>query len=92
MCTNIFIPQKGNNIKRYSSTKSPSSLNPNWISGFTDAEGCFTIGIQKKTNWKVQPTFKIELHSKDIYLLKLFQKYFNNIGKINQQGNKAYIV
>ena len=26
------------------------TLNDSWISGFTDAEGCFSIGIVKKNN------------------------------------------
>lgn len=63
-----------------------------FITGFTDAEGCFFIGVQKsnkvKTNWEVQPEFKIELHSKDILILKKFKKFFG-VGKISSKGDKA---
>ena len=72
-------------------------LNPWFVTGFSDAEGCFFIDIQKsnkvRTNWEVQPEFKIELHAKDIILLKLIQEFFNGIGKITQKGEKiAYHV
>lgn len=41
-------------------------LDPWFITGFADGEGCFYVGVQKsnkvKTNWEIQPEFKIELH------------------------------
>ena len=44
------------------------ALSPWFITGFTDAEGCFYVGITKstkvKTKWEFQPYFKIELHIK----------------------------
>ena len=42
---------------------------PYYLTGFTDAEGCFTIGLYKsnktKVGWKVKLEFKIRLHKKD---------------------------
>jgi len=65
---------------------------PWFITGFSDAECCFHIGIYKnnrlKTNFEVQHEFKIELHIKEISLLKLIRDFFG-VGKITQQGNKA---
>lgn len=65
------------------------------MTGFTDAEGCFYVGIVKsnrvKINWEVQPEFKIgpapELHKKDIRLLIWIQEFFNGVGKISQKGD-----
>ena len=61
------------------------ALSPLFITGFTDAEGCFYIGITKstkvKTKWEVQPSFKIELHIKDLELLRLIQNFFK-VGNI----------
>jgi hypothetical protein len=57
--------------------KNGYSLDPNWVTGFTDAEGSFTISIYKnkihdKTKWRVQAYFQIELHIRDlIYFYKL---------------------
>ena len=70
------------------------ALSPLFITGFTDAEGCFYIGITKstkvKTKWEVQPSFKIELHIKDLELLKTIKKFFNEAGSINISENFAH--
>lgn len=36
-------------------------LHPQWITGFTDAEGCFSIIIEitKLLKWKVRTSFEI---------------------------------
>jgi hypothetical protein len=36
----------------------------------------------------VQPEFKIELHRKEIVLLKRIQEFFNGVGNISQKGDK----
>jgi len=47
---------------------------PQFITGFTDAEGCFNISIFKdstfKFGWRVKLTFIISLHSKDKEILE----------------------
>jgi NADH-ubiquinone oxidoreductase chain 5 len=61
-------------------------LDPNFITGFTDAEGCFSILLKKaKTTigWQVQASFQIGLHSKDLPLLKKIQKFFGGVGIIS---------
>ena len=67
-----------NNIKH--------KLNPRWVTGFTDAEGCFFIGIYKrkqfKKGWKIEPCFQIKLHSRDKDLLLKTKSFFGNIGTI----------
>jgi hypothetical protein len=77
--------------------ESTIKLNPQWISGFTDAEGCFMIQVLKvagKTGWGVSPSFVIHLHSKDMDILYALQNYFG-VGKVyvNKNGKSAsYIV
>lgn len=46
-------------------------LHPQWITGFTDAEGCFSIIIEipKSLKPKVRTSFEINLHEKDINIL-----------------------
>lgn len=66
--------------------KKKNKLNPNWIIGFTDAEGCFMINITKfksnKIGWEVQPCFQIKLHTRDKELLMKKKSIFNDIGTI----------
>ena len=59
-------------------------LNPQWVSGFADAESCFMIQIYKNTGklgWAISPSFVVHLHSKDINLLYALQNYFG-VGKV----------
>lgn len=63
-----------------------NKLDPNWITGFTDAEGCFMINIDKrevnKMGWQMHPCFQIKLHSRDKNLLLKIKSFFNEIGYI----------
>jgi len=72
-------------------------LNPWFFSGFTDAEGCFSIGIRPdakfKTKWRVSPVFIIKLHKKDLSILEDIKKTLH-IGKIRKSGENCiqYVV
>jgi len=57
-------------------------LNPNYISGFSEGESCFSVNISSKTN-QIIATYIIELHNRDILLLHKIQKFFKNAGFIN---------
>lgn len=61
------------------------NLNPWFITGFSDAEGCFTILIQPnnkyRLNWRVKPIFTIGLHNKDLALLNKI-KYYLGAGSV----------
>ena len=58
-----------------------SKLNPWFVTGFCDAEACFTVSIypdkrsQKRINWVVKPSFQISLNSRDIDLLLQIQTF-----------------
>lgn len=73
--------------------ENPSSvLNPFWVTGFSDANGCFSINIQvtmpgtdknpKKTKKFITSIFKIALDLKDIDILYSQRSYFK-IGQIS---------
>jgi hypothetical protein len=59
-------------------------ISPWFISGFSDAEGCFNVGLQKNPNGKfyVRPLFQIKVHSRDNLLLMRIKDYFGGIGNI----------
>ncbi len=66
-------------------------LNPDWITGFVDAEGCFTVTFSKNSKHKsvgsVHPKFLIGLHKRDENLLNHIKNFFN-CGNINYSKNK----
>lgn len=66
------------------------SLHPEWIVGFTDAEGSFHLSGLK--NGPIKPKFSICLNIRDINILNQLQAYFNNMGSISRvKSNNAAI-
>ncbi len=67
------------------SNKDVTSLNPWFITGFIDAEGCFSLGISKhkscKTGYNVAAALANHLHVKDLPLLKEIQAFLG-VGNI----------
>lgn len=70
-----------------------NKLNPMWITGFIDAEGCFSIIIEIKTlfKWKVKSSFEINLHEKDKEILFRIKNFFD-IGNVYIRSNKKIAV
>jgi hypothetical protein len=59
--------------------KDSFSLNPWFITGFTDGDGSFAVSITKKksgTGWKIVPMFTIGLDQKDLDLLVEIKAFF----------------
>jgi len=77
----ILAKQLNNRPRNFSISNSltqQSSINPWFITGFTDAEGSFKITIiqneKYKMKWRVIPSFAIHIHNKDISLLNQIKK------------------
>ena len=90
--SNQITPKRfytNNNIMN-SNTYSILNL-PLFITGFTDAEGSFMIIARKSSRssagWKIELNFTINLHKKDVKLLKDIQKFFGDIGRISKERN-----
>ena len=69
--------------------------NPNWISGFTTAEGNFSIkilsGKTHKKGYRVQLMFRVNQHERDKALIEHFTKYLES-GKVYKYiGKPAYV-
>lgn len=87
--------------KRLYTTASPRinvvefSLSPYWVTGFADAESSFSIKLSKKSTlksgWTVVPEFRIELHYRDILLLRRIKYYFG-IGIISEYESSNKVV
>ena len=78
-------------VKNYSLENSP--LNPWYVIGFVDAEGCFNINITKSSSnligYQVQARFIIEVNIKDIDMLHNIQAFFEGTGSITSTKNVA---
>jgi hypothetical protein len=64
-----------------------------WVTGFTDAEGCFSIIIEtvNSLKWKVRISFEINLHEKDIDILYKIKSFFS-VGSIYKRPSKKIVV
>jgi len=91
----ILLYLKANPVwtRNISNSNVSNRLNPNWITGFSDAEGTFVVSIYKSNDYKckyaVKPSFAIELHERDINLLHKIKEYFNGVGSIHIRSNKS---
>lgn len=84
-------------IRNYTDTTSPSPdtsamvMLPWFVTGFTDAEGCFTIIARKaprsSRGWKVEANFIINLHKRDVKLLKHIKEFFGGVGRVSKERN-----
>ena len=55
-------------------------LDPNWVTGFVDGEGCFYVAINRqpkmRLGWQVLPEFRIVQHMRDEQLLESLRLFF----------------
>jgi hypothetical protein len=55
-------------------------LDPGWVTGFVDGEGCFHIGVSKhgemKTGFQVLPEFTVVQHERDVKALYALKAFF----------------
>jgi hypothetical protein len=83
----IKIPSKQLNIKNFSTFNCSSHVNPWFWTGLIDAEGSFSIIIDRnktrKLGWRVQSKFQVGLHKRDLSLLLQLQKILGGIGSIH---------
>ena len=82
LSSNIVLPQLG--------------LNPSFVSGFSDAECCFSCSIKPskthKINWSVTLVYIIGLNIEDLPLLLKLQEFFGGIGKIYKDEKKILFI
>jgi len=80
----------GGNWIEAAQEKIMNKLNPWFVTGFTDAEGCFLINIRPnskmKTGYSIELVFKISLHIKDKALVTNLSKFFS-VGTVTTRGS-----
>lgn len=68
-------------------------IDPNWLIGFIEGEGCFYVGIIKsdthKIGSRVKVKFVVSQHIRDLLLIKSFVSYLD-CGTITSQNNACY--
>ena len=93
------IPSKQRNKVRFYFTLMAENtqklvINPWFVTGFADAESCFTVSIvsnnKMKAGWHVRQSFEIELHQKDKTLLEQIKTYLG-VGKIFHKPERGMI-
>jgi len=70
-----------------------NKLDPDWVTGFVDAEGCFSviIEISKILKRKVRISFEINLHEKDKYILYKIKSFFG-VGAVYIRSDRKLAV
>ena len=70
-------------------------LNPYFVTGFVDGEGCFSIKFirnkKMKLGWSIYLSFEIHLHRKDRELLENIRENLGRVGTIYDGSNKSYL-
>jgi len=70
-----------------------TDITPEWLTGFTDAEGCFYLNIRNNRDgiprW-VTTVFSLVQHSRDLVLFKLIVDYLG-YGNLIEEGNKEVV-
>jgi hypothetical protein len=73
-----------------------NKLYSNWVTGFVNAEGSFTIKFSKskscKTGWFIQACFQIKIEVRDKDLLLKIKLFFNERGTIWIDNNKNIVI
>lgn len=73
-------------------TTGSNSLNPWFITGFSDAESSFILNINKQPKltlgWSIKLVYSIHLHAKDADILYLLQRYFG-FGNVSIYDDKV---
>ena len=69
------------------------NLSPDWIAGFVDGEGCFSVGINKHPEmtmgYQVLPEFRVVQHKRDIQVLYGLKSFFK-CGLVRKNHDDRY--
>ncbi len=90
----LFKPYFYSNTQRslFSSKPMLPKLNPYYVTGFSDGEGCFYLAVSPntkyKTGFRVKASFQIGVHIRDLALLEQIKLFFA-VGQISKLGPES---
>jgi hypothetical protein len=69
-------------------------LDPNWVCGFVDGEGCFSVPLRKnpmaRHGWQIQPTFQVSQHCSNRAVLDALVEFFG-CGSVRSKGPQSTV-
>jgi hypothetical protein len=71
-------------------------LDPWWVAGFVDGEGCFSVSIHRNElarptgGWHVQPTFQVSQHRAQRHILESLRGFFD-CGQVRSKGPNSSV-
>ena len=73
------------------------NLEPGWVTGFVDGEGCFYVGINPHSDmtagYQVLPEFTVVQHRRDVQVLHALKAFFGcGVVRTNHGDRMAYRV
>ena len=75
-----------------------TGLDPWWVVGFVDGEGCFSVAIHRNTRyarrtggWQLAPVFQVYQHEKERELLHRVQSHFG-CGSVVSKGPQSRVL
>ena len=73
-------------------------LDPGWIVGFTDGEGCFSVSFHRNERyasrsfgWQINPTFHLYQHEDHQDILEAVRRFFG-VGRIASKGPTSRVL
>ena len=72
------------------------ALDPLWVVGFVDGEGCFSVSIHRNDlarptgGWHIQPTFQVSQHRDHRDILEELVLFFG-CGKVRSKGTNSQV-
>ena len=71
-------------------------LDPNWMVGFVDGEGCFSVSVHRNSmmhghgGWQLHPVFHVYQHSDHREVLEAMVPFFG-CGRVRSKGPKSSV-
>lgn len=80
-------------LSTYLYPHSSTDLDPNWVTGFADAEGSFSVIVEipEPSKWKVRTSFEINSHENDREILYKIQSFFGVGGVYHRLDRKISV-
>ena len=77
--------------------RSMLELDPRWVTGFVDGEGCFSVSIHRNLNarstggWQLHPVFRVYQHTRHRAVLEALIPMFG-CGRLRPKGPNSSVV